>query len=301
MRTLPLSASAVILGLVMAFVSHGLPFDAPHLVCALSVLLTAIMLQILSNYANDLGDQISGVDKTHRKGRISMVQQGLMTIRELKVATAVIAALTLLCGLASVCACWWGDWAWIGAFLLLGALAAGAAVGYTMGPSYSYLGLGDLFVFIFFGLVAVAGSEFMLAHATGAAGLLAGAGAGFSSIMVLNVNNLRDYLSDIEGGKKSLVVRMGLDNGRRYHLALFLLCLASAASSACLILSWHGLLILPFFVPLLKAALYASSSRHEGAALEPAMKATSLSASLVNVGLALLMILASCGVLPQQI
>ncbi len=288
MRTLPLSSSAVILGLVIAFSEDGAEADFYHLACAFSVVLTAVLLQILSNYANDFGDQISGVDKVDRPGRISMVQQGKMTMRDLKIGIAVLLALCLGTGLLSVFLCWHQDMVGFGTFVILGALAATAAVTYTVGPSYSYVGLGDLFVFIFFGLVAVIGAEYMLSHTWSVPGILAGIGAGCSSIMVLNVNNLRDYESDIAGGKKSVVVRVGLKNGRRYHMALFAVCAAMTVACAVRCCSYAGIASVLFLIPLFKAAVYTADENHAGPALEPMMKATSLGASLVNIGLGIL-------------
>ncbi len=290
LRTLPLSSSAVILGLIVAFTVDGVTADLYHLLSAFTVLLTAVLLQILSNYANDFGDQISGVDKVERPGRISMVQQGKMTMRDLKVGIAVLLLLALGVGLTSIILCWYQDPVGFSSFVILGALAAVAAVTYTVGPSYSYVGLGDLFVFIFFGLVAVIGAEYMLSHVWSVPGVLAGVAAGCSSIMVLNVNNLRDYECDTAGGKKSVVVRIGLRNGRRYHICLFAVCVLMTVASAVWCCSWAGLAVIPFFIPLYRSVVFIADENHSGSVLEPMMKLTSLGASLVNLALGILLL-----------
>ena len=220
-----------------------------------------------------------------------MVQQGKMTMRDLKVGIAVLLFLTLGVGLASVILCWYQDPVGFSSFVVLGALAAVAAITYTVGPSYSYVGLGDLSVFIFFGLVAVIGAEYMLSHVWSVPGVLAGVAAGCSSIMVLNVNNLRDYESDIAGGKKSVVVRIGLRNGRRYHICLFFVCVMMTVACAVWCCSWTGLAVIPFMLPLFRSAVFTADENHSGSALEPMMKLTSVGASIVNLALGSLLLI----------
>ncbi len=289
LRTLPLSSSAVILGLIYAFVLDFTPADAFHLLAAFLVIATAVLLQILSNYANDYGDQISGVDKGERLGRVSMVQLGQMSMADLKKGMILLGAMTLLTGLAAVGMCWYhalmaASYGGFGLFIVLGALAVVAALTYTIGPSYSYIGLGDLFVFIFFGLVAVIGAEFLMAHTVSWPGVLMGISAGCSSIMVLNVNNLRDYESDIVGGKRSVVVRFGLAWGRGYHLCLFLLATACAIGAVCLSYGLWCLSILPLCLMQAWTVWYIVVQKHQGSDLECMMKFTSLGASIVNLG-----------------
>ncbi len=289
LRTLPLSSSAVILGLACAFALGQCPADLLRVAGAVLTVLTAVVLQILSNYANDYGDQISGVDRSGRAGRVSLVQQGAMTMGELKAGILVTGALCLLLGLGAVTLCWWGDLAGFGSFILLGALAAVAAVTYTLGPSYSYYGLGDLFVFLFFGLVAVSGAECMLSHGFSLTGLLAGAGAGCNAILVLNVNNLRDVDSDSRTGKRSIPVRLGIRGGKIYHLAVFLLGSGFLLAAALMGCRLAGFFLVPMFIPLLRAVRYTVSPAHEGSSLEPMMRQTSVGASLLNFGLAFLL------------
>ncbi len=294
-RTLPLSLSAVITGIVIG-ISHldrGM-IGVQIIFGIVFILLTAVFLQILSNYANDYGDQLSGVDKTERVGRISMVAKGSMTMADLKKGIIVLGILAAIFGVISITLCFINNWAGFGLFVILGIGAMVAAVTYTLGPSYSYLGLGDLFVFIFFGLVSVMGSEYMIAHEFSIIGLILGINAGATSIMVLNVNNLRDYESDIVGGKHSIVVRLGLKAGRIYHLILWLLSLALIISFSSYLGIYYSsfwvLTVIPVLIPLASVALYAINPKNAGSRLEPAMKRTSLSASLINIWAAVMVL-----------
>lgn len=292
-RTLPLSLSAVILGIVLGFTVHNkITSDVWIILGSVSIILTAVLLQILSNYANDYGDQISGVDKTDRVGRISMVAKGAMSMADLKKGIYILGCLSLFIGFFSIACSFWNNWAGFGTFIILGFFAVVAAVTYTMGPSYSYIGLGDLFVFIFFGLVAVIGSEYMIAHEFSYIGILLGVNAGATSIMVLNVNNIRDYESDIVGGKNSVVVRLGLKGGKIYHLVLWLITLACTIGVGSYLYIKHCSLIpltlLLAIIPLSKAAIFTINPNHKGSMLESMMKKTSLGASLINIWIAIL-------------
>ncbi len=294
-RTLPLSLSAVITGVAVGLFRQSSEELGYPLVCGIIfILLTAVLLQILSNYANDYGDQLSGVDNTPRVGRISLVSSGGMTMQDLKKGILVLAAGCAVSGLIAIVGCFWNSWGDFVLFVILGILAMIAAVGYTLGPAFSYLGLGDLFVFLFFGLTSVMGSEYMIAHNFSFYGILLGVNAGATSVMVLNVNNLRDYESDIIGGKRSLVVRLGLKFGRRYHLALwilsFVLSLVFSIHLGCSASSFWPATIAPVLLPLAMTTFYVINPRNGGSGLEPAMKRTSLSASLINIWAAVLLL-----------
>ena len=291
LRTLPLSLSAVLLGVAAGCLESG-PGDSPARlgVLTLFILATAVLLQILSNFANDYGDSVSGVDNAVREGRISVLQQGGMTRKELLRGIMTAGVLALGCGSVSLLLAFMDSPAALLGFCLLGALAMAAAVTYTIGIAYSYLGLGDLSVFIFFGLVSVMGSEYMIAHQVSLIGALAGCNAGIMAVMVLNVNNLRYYESDIAGGKNSLVVRMGLTGGRVYHW-----CLCNVAALLLFVIgvivnSWWALLLIPAMILFFRAAAFAGSAKNSGKSLDPYLKKTSVSSSLINLTLILVLV-----------
>lgn len=216
-RTLALAVATVGLGLALAWSdgNHDLPV-------VLLTLLTAILLQILSNLANDYGDSLHGADSTERLGPRRAVQSGRVTREAMKRAVILFVLLAMMSGLATV-------WLAFGAsglylvllFLLLGAAAIWAAIAYTASNRpYGYAGFGDLAVFLFFGLVAVAGAYYLLAHRLPAVVLLPAISGGLFSVGVLNINNIRDIDSDRQAGKRSIPVRVGPRRARIYHWLL---------------------------------------------------------------------------------
>lgn len=226
LRTLPLSASGVILGGAVA-ASEGAFRPA---VFALSVL-TALLLQILSNFANDYGDYTHGSDGAGRVGPSRAVSSGEISPRSMFRAVAIFSCLSALSAAALFWTSFGTEPARWGTFAALGAASIAAALFYTMGRHpYGYNGLGDFFVFVFFGLVAVCGAyalypEAPLARMPG----LPACATGFFATAVLNVNNIRDMENDRASGKETLALRLGALGARRYHLALVgmgLLCWA---------------------------------------------------------------------------
>jgi len=191
---------------------------------ALLTLVTASLLQILSNLANDYGDSVHGADSAERVGPARAVQSGQISAEAMRRAIFLFVALSMLTGFLLV-------WSALGAaalglvvlFLIIGALALAAAVAYTAGRKpYGYIGLGDLAVFLFFGWVAVCGSYFLQARSLPPLLLAPATSLGLFSVGVLNVNNIRDIESDAAGGKRSIPVRLGPRRARIYHWALLL-------------------------------------------------------------------------------
>ena len=196
LRTLPLSLAGVMLGLMLALRQHT---ATPGLIVWL--LLTTVCLQILSNLSNELGDYLRGTDGSQREGPQYSLAQGTLDVKDFKRLIAVFAGLCCLFGAAMVWASFGTFLAWQPALLLLlGAAAIWAAMHYTLGKNpYGYCGLGDIFVFLFFGLVSVMGAYFVVAHTLDSPLLLLPASAiGCFSVGVLNVNNIRDMESDAE-------------------------------------------------------------------------------------------------------
>ncbi len=244
--------------------------------------LTATLLQILSNLANDYGDSIHGADSPARAGPARAVQSGRISAAAMRRAIIIVALLAMLSGLLLV-------WISFGAaampfvllFLLIGALAVGAAVTYTAGRKpYGYAGLGDIAVFIFFGWVAVAGSYFLYTQAVDWLVLMPATSCGLFAVGVLNVNNIRDIHSDRLGGKQSIPVRLGPERARLYHWFLLIGGLAAAVFYVALTAGspwrWLFLLSAPLFI---RNGLVVQRSQNP-ADLDPMLKQLSLTTLL---------------------
>lgn len=217
LRTLPLSLSGVVLGMAIAMSHHPVPVGT-----AVLLLATTALLQVLSNLSNELGDTLHGTDTAERQGIHYSIQDGEMTVGQMKTLIAAVAAACALCGAAMTGVSFgtlWGVEPVL--LLLLGAAAMAAAVRYTLGRNpYGYRGLGDLFVFIFFGLVAVMGSHYVCVHTLGDWRIVLPAAAiGCFSVGVLNVNNIRDMPTDA-ATRTTVALRLGGHRARVYQTAL---------------------------------------------------------------------------------
>ena len=218
LRTLPLAASCIVAGGAAAK-AHG---DMNGFVLALT-LATTFLLQILSNLANDYGDYSHGVDNEQRVGPTRALQSGAISQAQMKRALIITTGLTLLSGLYLLWTVFSPKAQFVQALLmlLLGFAAIAAAIKYTVGSNpYGYRGLGDVFVFLFFGPVGVLGTYYLLTGALVAEPLLLAMTTGFYSSAVLNLNNLRDHINDAATGKQTLVVKMGFRKGKIYQTAL---------------------------------------------------------------------------------
>ena len=217
LRTLPLAASSILMCSFLAAQAES--YQWPVLVLAL---LSAFALQILSNLANDYGDFMHGADHDGRIGPDRALQSGAISAASMRMAIVIVgwisfAPIALLSFVGTRGLDWWVK----GVFVALGLLCILAATNYTSGPKpYGYYGFGDIAVFIFFGLCGVLGTYFLHTHALGAEIILPAITLGCFSTAVLNINNLRDIESDAQAGKNTLVVKMGAEAGRWYHLFL---------------------------------------------------------------------------------
>lgn len=217
LRTLPLSLAGVVLGLMLALRQHA---AMPGLIVWL--LLTTVCLQILSNLSNELGDYLRGTDGSQREGPQYSLAQGALDVKDFKRLIALFAGLCCLFGAAMVWASFGTFLAWQPALLLLlGAAAIWAAMHYTLGKNpYGYRGLGDVFVFLFFGLVSVMGAYFVVAHTLDSPLLLLPASAiGCFGVGVLNVNNIRDMESDAEH-RVTIPLKIGSRKAKIYQTSL---------------------------------------------------------------------------------
>lgn len=226
-RTLPLAIASILMGSALA--ASRPPFSWS---ITLLAIITAVLLQILSNLANDYGDWQHGADSAQREGPQRAVQSGAISSRTMLVAVGISALLSALSGLALL-------WVSFGSesselilvFVLIGAAAIVAAVGYTAGlRPYGYAGLGDLAVLLFFGWVAVMGTYFLQTKRVDWDILLPATSCGMLAVAVLNINNIRDRRSDELAGKNTIPVRYGLQAARIYHWVLLLGAVLLAAA-----------------------------------------------------------------------
>lgn len=224
-RTVLLSFSSILTGAFLA-TSHG----HCNYWAIPSALITALLLQVLSNLANDYGDFKKGVDGPDRQGPRREMQSGHITEKEMKTGLFVTATACLLSGAALIFLVARLTWKELGFFALLGIGAVMAALLYTLGRRpYGYRGLGDLFCFLFFGIAATAGTYYLATKDFDWTTFMPASTMGFMSNAVLNINNMRDYDTDKASGKTSFVVKIGLRNAFIYHAALVLsgfLCLS---------------------------------------------------------------------------
>lgn len=280
LRTLPLSISGIFVGTALA--SY---YGATNVTIFLLALCTTIGLQVTSNFANDYGDGVKGTDGDDRIGPKRALQSGLLTAAELKrgIYISIVINAVLIISLIFTS---FGikDVLYPVLFLVLGALAIWAAIKYTVGKSaYGYQGLGDVFVFIFFGLVSVLGSMFLYLKFIDLFAVLPAIAIGLLSVGVLNLNNMRDIKSDTAVGKNTLAVKMGLSKAKKYHytiLVVSFLCLFyflfTTNASQLRYVSLVG--YLPILVHLKKVAL-----TNKAAELDPELKKLALSTFFIAV------------------
>jgi 1,4-dihydroxy-2-naphthoate octaprenyltransferase len=277
LRTLPLSVSGIIAGSAAAYASNS--FRLPVFILAIA---TTLGFQILSNFANDYGDGIKGTDNKDRVGPARALQSGLLKAKELKRGMIITSAATLL--LASLLIFFaFGSENFLLSFIFfnLGIAAIIAAITYTVGKSaYGYRALGDLFVFVFFGIVGVMGCYFLYTQSLGNLILLPAITIGTLSAAVLNLNNMRDRVSDSKVNKKTLAVVLGAVKAKYYHAALIL----SAFVAAVIYLwvefgEWFNLLPLIAFIPLFLNLRKVFKTEDAGS-LDPELKKVALSTFL---------------------
>ncbi|PHS54783.1 MAG: 1,4-dihydroxy-2-naphthoate octaprenyltransferase [Lutibacter sp.] len=227
LRTLPLSVSGIIVGSFIA-ASQGY-FNWG--ICMLAML-TTIGFQIISNFANDYGDGVKGTDNNDRVGPERAIQSGAITPKQMLIAIIVSVIITLILAIFLIYSSFGkNDFVNLSIFFLLGVLSIVAAVKYTMGKkAYGYSGFGDLFVFLFFGLLSVCGSFYLYTKQFDVTILLPAFSVGFLSMGVLNLNNMRDRASDIISSKKTFVVKIGAKFSKYYHYFLLIASFLSAST-----------------------------------------------------------------------
>lgn len=280
MRTIPLSVSGILIGTGLAW-REGFS-DTSVTIWAL---ITTICFQITSNFANDYGDGIKGTDNPDRLGPERAVQSGLLSAHAMKRGVLIMVCLSIVSIVAVLAAAFGSENIRnLVLFALLGVFSLWAAIKYTVGSNaYGYSGLGDIFVFAFFGLLSVLGSYFLYTKQLTATAWLPAAAIGFLCTAVLNLNNLRDIENDKESGKRTMVVQMGNKKGRIYHYTLLLLALF------CMLLynlleSNRGMQLLHLiaFIPILVHALKIRKI-DSPASFDPELKKVALSTFAMSV------------------
>ncbi len=279
LHTLPLALSSIITGSLVAVAEGKYRWSV-----ILMAMLTTVLLQILSNLANDYGDVVKGTDNEMRVGPKRGLQNGSISKRQMKNAIMIFAILSLISGLVLLYLALGEHWLMALLFFGLGLAAIAAAIKYTVGDhAYGYRGLGDLFVFIFFGLVAVIGTYYLNTLQLNFSLLLPASAMGFLSAGVLNLNNMRDIDNDRASGKHTLASALGYHNARMYHVVL--IGLAFLFAFLYVLLKFHSfwnflfVLSLPFFLRDL-AKIFKTADK---AALYPYLKSLAISTLAFSV------------------
>jgi 1,4-dihydroxy-2-naphthoate octaprenyltransferase len=296
LRTLPLSVSGIIVGSMYALAHPTDNVLTPTEVFNWRLfgfaILTTLGLQILSNFANDYGDGMKGTDNQDRVGPKRAIQSGVISPESMKRAIILTSVLTLISAIILIYYAFRDTNLGYSLFyLVLGILAIASAIRYTVGNSaYGYRGFGDVFVFVFFGLVSTLGVNFLYSKQLDLVLILPATAIGFLSVAVLNLNNMRDEASDRKSGKNTLVVKMGAANAKIYHYFLIVVAMVLILFFA-LLSDFHfdQYLFLIAYIPLTKHLVNVYKNQ-DPRALDPELKKVALSTFALSVLLALCMI-----------
>lgn len=279
LRTLPLAFSSIIVGTALALKS-----DAFNVGILIFALLTTLLLQVLSNFANDYGDAVSGKDNEQRIGPDRMVSKGIIKPNQMKKVMFFTAILAFISGVELLFFAFGFNIVLLSIFMVIGIASIFAAINYTVGKNpYGYIGLGDLFVFIFFGLVGVKGTYFLYTQQLDLLMFLPAISIGLLSAAVLNFNNMRDIENDKATGKNTLVVKIGLQSAKTYQgfiiiSSILLLIIYSLLNN----FSTHQylyLLIAPYFMHIVKQMLKVN----QPVLMDPFLKKTAISTFILSI------------------
>lgn len=300
LRTLPLSVSGIIVGSFLGiwqkdnlldklnesdtyfYVKH-IEIESSLIIFFLAIF-TTIGFQVLSNFANDYGDGIKGSDK-NRTGEPRMVSSGAITPKQMKMAMIVTTIITLIIALLLIYVAFGSEnFGYSMLFFGLGIASIAAAIKYTVGNSaYGYSGFGDVFVFLFFGLLSVVGSYFLYTKNINFKIFLPAISIGLLSTAVLNLNNLRDREEDKKNNKNTLVVKLGNEKAKKYHYILIIVALITALIYVFLNFeSIYQFIFLIAFIPLLKNIKTVAQNKVPGD-LDKELKKVALSTFLFAV------------------
>lgn len=294
LRTLPLSVSGIIVGAAIGnydyinntesfFCCFGCPLFFQTGIFWLAIL-TTIGFQVLSNFANDYGDGVKGTDN-QREGEARMVASGVITPKQMKNAMIVTGVITTIIALLLIYVSFGKDnFLYSIIFFGLGIASIVAAIKYTVGKSaYGYSGFGDVFVFIFFGLLAVVGTYFLYTKQLNFMIFLPAITVGLLSTAVLNLNNMRDRENDAKSGKNTLVVKMGAESAKFYHYFLIVASLMFALLYTVIkFQSPYQFLFIIAYLPLVKHLVFVYKNKEE-ALLDGELKKVALSTFLFSI------------------
>lgn len=277
-KTLPLALASIITGTALAYWAQGINW-----LIFFFCLLTTVLLQVLSNFANDYGDHVKGSDTAERIGPLRGIQQGTISAYALKWALILMVLACLLSG-GILIFLTYQSLADLVALGILGLLAIVAAITYTVGNKpYGYMGLGDVSVLLFFGILGVMGSYYLQTHQLNLWTILPALASGLLASAVLNINNLRDIEQDRKVGKYTLAVRLGAKKGRIYHwflLSTAVLCYLLFV--LIVVQQWSALLFLLALPLLLKHGLFVYRQQ-DPMMLRPMLAQMSMIALLTNL------------------
>src|SRR5215210_7464071 len=260
-RTLPAAVAPVLVGTALAATE-----DTFHVLRFLAALIGALFIQIGTNLSNDYSDARRGADTEDRLGPVRVTAGGLMPPRRVLVGTYVAFGVAVAAGLYLAAVSGWE-------LLVVGAASILAGVLYTGGPRpYGYEGLGELFVFLFFGVVAVAGSYFVQVEELRWEAVALGVPVGLLAAAILVVNNVRDIDTDRRAGKRTLAVKLGRERARMLYGAMLLLAFAAPLALVTALSPW--VLLALAAVPLAPPLIRTVSTRSDGPALNGALAAT---------------------------
>lgn len=276
LRTLPLSFSGILIGSSFAF-SSNFDFDIFS-----SCLLITVLFQIISNFANDLGDAVKGVDDETRIGPERAIQSGMITKAQMKNAIIILSVLALIVVLQLLFRIDLSRNELL-IFSALGMMSIWAAIAYTIGKNpYGYRGLGDLMVFLFFGLLAVVGTYYLYARSVVLEVVLIASAIGALAVAVLNLNNMRDREDDTLKNKKTMAVILGAEKAKRYHTAVLLISVLLFAAGISLSgYYWYFLGLVPLLrlVGHLKRVWQTENARE----FDPELKVIALSSFMTSL------------------
>ncbi len=280
LRTLPLAVAGIILGSFIAYASGN--FNYSIFVLAL---VTTLLLQILSNLANDYGDFTHGTDNENRVGPVRAVQSGVISAKSMKTAIFIVGTFAFISGVALLITS-------VGKvlnftfilFLVVGFIAIVAAVKYTVGKSnFGYKGFGDIMVFLFFGIVAVTGTYYLHTLVIDWLVLLPAISIGLLSTGVLNINNMRDIVNDEASGKITFAVRLGGNKSKFYHAMLIALAVDCTYLYLLITKDWQAAILITPAVIILVMHIITVLKNNTPQNLDPELKKLSLSTLLFSI------------------
>ncbi len=288
LRTLPLSVSGIIVGCSLGFKEVLLADSTTSSIWQSPIfwlaILTTIGFQVLSNFANDYGDGVKGTDD-NRIGEKRLVASGAITPKQMKTAMVVTTMITLVVASLLIYKAFGKDnFGYSLLFFGLGIASIAAAIKYTVGKSaYGYSGFGDVFVFVFFGLLSVVGSYFLFTKEVSFTIFMPAFSIGLLSTAVLNLNNMRDRENDKKAGKNTLVVKIGAEFAKYYHY--YLITASFLFALLYIVIKYQSpfqFLFIIAYLPLIKHLLFVVKNKDE-AALDGELKKVVLSTFLFGI------------------